>query len=287
MVACLTTVKIRSYISEKSGGTMLSEDANYNNGAAVPAMNDILHDFKEKSGRLYKRYAVQQNLSYGSSPRETMDWFSCGDKQADILIFIHGGYWQSCTKDEFAFVAGPIVEAGLDCILLEYDLAPEVTLTHICAQIGRALDWIRNHLAESGKEPQRVFLSGHSAGGHLAALWQYHPLITATLPVSGIFDLEPMLHTSFNAKLQLTPKEIASLSPIQQIRDTANPLVVLYGADELPGLVTQSVYYYEAVRSADLPVYCQAIPHTNHFTVLEDVFAPEGSVLHFVRHNTL
>lgn len=101
------------------------------------------------------------------------------------IIFIHGGYWQSCNKEDFAFItAGPLAR-GFDVMLVEYTLAPQTTLTEIHRQIGAALDAI-------GRQPglcSPVYLSGHSAGGHLAACWQAHPVADAVPQSAGFMSL--------------------------------------------------------------------------------------------------
>ncbi len=109
------------------------------------------------------------------------------------IIFIHGGYWQSCNKRGFAFItAGPLAR-GFDVMLLEYTLAPQATLTTIHRQIGAALDAII-----ASRVCVARFICGHSAGGHLAACWQAHPRVDAVLAISGIYELEPLLNTAVN-----------------------------------------------------------------------------------------
>jgi arylformamidase len=100
-------------------------------------------------------------------------------------------------------------------MLVEYTLAPQTTLTEIHRQIGAALDAI-------GRQPglcSPVYLSGHSAGGHLAACWQAHPVADAVLAISGIYELEPLLSTAVNRSLQLTPAEVNDLSPLRHLAE--------------------------------------------------------------------
>ncbi|HUH19677.1 alpha/beta hydrolase [Albibacterium sp.] len=150
-----------------------------------------------------------------------------------VFIFIHGGYWQGEVKKEsYAFVAKKLLERNIDVILIEYDLTkenekfgeqiPRVSMTAIVNELGTALDKIQVYLSNTFKESMSkipVYVSGHSAGGHLAAMLKDHPLITgAVMPISGIFDLIPVSKTKkIGQALQLNLLEASKLSPINNL----------------------------------------------------------------------
>lgn len=250
-------------------------DRAYNNVQAVSDFPGIMARFQALSATLYATNPCQRGLAYGPEPRQRFDCFSPAPSDAPTLIFIHGGYWQNGTKEDFAFIAAGPLAAGFNVVLAEYTLAPEASMTRIVGEIGALLD----HLAEQrqslniGAGP--VILSGHSAGGQLTAQHRHHPLITHSLPISGLMELEPISLCWLNEKLQLSAEEVNSYSPQRHIR-TGTPQLITVGCDELPELVRQSREYAQACTDVgDRAVYCP-VPGADHFSLLDDLACADG-----------
>lgn len=260
----------------------------------------VISGFKERSKPIYEKYILHRDIPYGLGKRETFDHFHnpAFDKSPEgVFIFIHGGYWQGEVKESYAFVAKKLLERNIDVILIEYDLTrenekfgeqlPRVSMTAIVNQVGTALDKIQVHLSDSFKESASqipVYVSGHSAGGHLAAMVKDHPLITgAVMPISGIFDLVPISKTKkIGQPLQLNMLEASKLSPINNLlpaMEQSVPVFLYYGADEQPELVNQSKNYYKLLKRKKYKTDSKSIPAADHFTVLIDLFEKENSVL--------
>ena len=145
-------------------------DAAYNNSAAVPERDAIVADWAARSARVQREYAGRLNLAYGETPRERLDLFLAADPQAPTLVFIHGGYWQMNDKESFAFFAEGLLPLGINLAVIEYTLAPMARLERIVAEVRRSVRWLAEHLAEHGADPSRLYVAGHSAGGHLTAM---------------------------------------------------------------------------------------------------------------------
>ncbi|WP_199259002.1 alpha/beta hydrolase [Paracoccus binzhouensis] len=254
------------------GMTRQELDTAYSNTGRLADFPGLMRDFRARSEAFYAAQEVRRDLHYGPGRRQTYDWFACGRRDAPVFAFIHGGYWQSCAKEDFAFCAAGPMARGHDVILAEYTLAPEASMTRIVAEIGQLLD----HLAAQGVGP--LCLAGHSAGGHLAAMHRGHPAVGSVLAISGLFDLEPIGLGALNDKLRLTPAEIAACSPQRQIAAGA-PMLVAVGAEELPELVRQSGDYAEACRQAGQPVALLHVAGCDHFQVLDDLADPAGAQL--------
>lgn len=160
-------------------------------------------------------------------------------------------------------------------------------MTAIVNELGTALDKIQVYLSNTFKESMSkipVYVSGHSAGGHLAAMLKDHPLITgAVMPISGIFDLIPVSKTKkIGQALQLNLLEASKLSPINNLlpaMDHSAPVLLYNGADEQPELVKQSGNYYNRLKRKKYKADIKAIPAADHFTVLIDLFEKDDSVL--------
>ena len=145
-------------------------DAAYNNSAAVPERDAIVADWAARSAKARCEYAGRLDLAYGHTPRERLDLFLAADPQAPTLAFIHGGYWQMNDKENFAFFADGLLPLGINLAVIEYTLAPAARLDRIVAEVRRSVRWLAEHLAEYGGDPNRLYVAGHSAGGHLTAM---------------------------------------------------------------------------------------------------------------------
>jgi len=158
-----------------------------------------------------------------------------------------------------------------------YSLAPQASLTEIVQEILLALDWLAA-LGRSQGIAGPVILSGWSAGAQLAALALHHPVVTAGLAISGVYDLAPIRDTWLNAALRLTDDEIAMLSPLRR-PVVHKPLVIAYGSAELPAPVWDSRNFHEARDAAGAPGMRVVANGADHFTVLEELRRTDGTLM--------
>jgi len=251
-------------------------DRAYNNRNAVADYPAIAAERKARSDRVRGARRFLPDLRYGDAQRERLDFFPADADRAPILVFIHGGYWQTNDKEASSFlVEGPLAR-GFSVALVEYTLAPEATMERIVGEARRAVEWLARTAASLGGRADAIVVCGHSAGGHLAATLIDHPAVAATLPISGLFDLEPIRLNYLNEKLRLTVDDAARHSPLLHLPAACPPAVVAVGAGELPELVRQSADYAEALRSKGLPVKYLPLAGHDHFTVLEELASPDG-----------
>jgi arylformamidase len=250
----------------------------YNNTEAIPDFAAVYAGFKARSAQFYETVACQRDLRYGEDSRQRFDLIPSPGAHAPTWIFIHGGYWQNCSKEDFAFVAeGPLAH-GFNVALVEYTLAPQASLTQIVAEIGQFLDHLTTNRARLGIGSGPVCLSGHSAGGHLSAVHRSHPLLTHAMPISPLVDLEPISLSWLNEKLKLSPQEIDVYSPLRHIGKGV-PMTVAVGAAELPELVRQANEYAIAVQQVGETARYVAADNCTHFSVLEDLANPSGILM--------
>lgn len=251
-------------------------DAAYNNGAAVKNSAEKLADWTRRSTRTRSRPGALLDLQYGPRPRNLIDLIPCGRPEAPLFAFIHGGYWQRNSKEIFACMAeGPLAN-GFDAAIVGYTLAPEASLTDIVVEVRTAVRWLRAEGPRLGIAARRIVLSGWSAGGHLTAAAL--AVADAGLAISGIFDLEPCRLNYLNEKLRLSVDEQIALSPIRQLTESAVPLVIAFGARELPELQRQSREYHSARRRARLPSEQISLDGHDHFSILEELADPGGKL---------
>jgi arylformamidase len=264
-------------------GTMsrAERDAAYNNPAAVPDSAALLAVWKVASAAFRAAHPGHLDQRYGPRERNTWDLFPAADPNAPCLVFIHGGYWQRNSKDLFAnVIAGPYAQ-GWAAALPGYTLAPDATLTEICAEIHAALDW----LAERGPShgiAGPIVLSGWSAGGQLTAMALGHPSVAAGLAISGVFELGPLRDTYLDEKLRLTDDEIALLSPLR-LPVVNKPLAITYGTAELPPLVSDSREMHAMRAAAHAPGPLLPVAGANHFTIMRQLCEADGMLTRQLR----
>jgi arylformamidase len=256
-------------------------DAAYNNTAAVgPAQRARYVDgWSARSDALRRARAGRLDLRYGGGARQRLDVFACGTAGAPTLVYIHGGYWQSNDKEPYAFVGEGLLPAGFNLALLEYTLAPSARLAQIVAEIRAAVAWVIEHATELGGDPERVFVAGHSAGGHLTAMAMDDRRVAGGVAISGIYDLEPIRLNYLNDKLGLDAAEAARNSPILHLPSRAAPLVVTVGLAELPELIRQSEEYAAAWTAHGLRGRHLPLAGHDHFSILEELAQPSGAIL--------
>jgi len=253
-------------------------DAAYNNTAAVgvPKRDQYVNGWSARSDAVRKAREATNDLRYGDGPRQRLDVFACGKAGAPTLAYIHGGYWQMNDKEHYAFLGEALLSAGFNLALVEYTLAPAARLDQIVAEIRAAVAWLIQHAAEHGGDPARVFVAGHSAGGHLTAAAMSDPRVAGGIAISGIYDLEPIRLNYLNDKLGLDKDEAARNSPILHLPPHASPLVVSVGLGELPELIRQSEEYWAVWQRQGLPGQYLPLPGHDHFSILEELARPSG-----------
>lgn len=253
-------------------------DAAYNNSAHVGPEKRAAYvgAWAARSADLRGRMAHQHSLSYGDSPREVLDFVPCGRPGAPTFAYIHGGYWQMNDKETSFHVAGGVVPHGINFANLDYSLAPAKKMTDICQEIRRAIDWLLANLSRLGGDPNKLYVGGHSAGGHLTAIAMGNPRVAGGLAISGLFDLEPIRLSYLNAALGMDVLEARRNSPIHALPKQAGRLLVTAGGGELSELQRQSIDYYAAWRAAGLDGAFVPLPGHDHFSLLDEIAQPEG-----------
>jgi arylformamidase len=260
----------------------------YNNRELVPDHGEYLARWAEDSRRARERMTSQLDLRYGEMAGETIDLFPARKGDGSCLMFIHGGYWRALDKRDFSYLAPALVDGGISLAVVNYDLCPKVRIDEIVRQMLRASRWLWLHAEDYGMDQDRLYVAGHSAGGHLAAmlmcaLW---PVFDARLPrdlwkgalgISGLYDLRPLVHVDWlNGDLQLDERTALALSPAFISPATRCPMMTAVGGDESSEFHRQNGLLRERWRAAfagDI-----ALPGRHHFSAV-DALADQQSGL--------
>jgi arylformamidase len=247
----------------------------YRGGDSIPNYAQYFIDWKENSAAARQQLKCHLNLRYGSGEKETLDLFVAA-KSTRLVIFIHGGYWYSMDKDDYSCVAPEFIKAGISVAVLNYALCPLVTIPTIVSQCRQAIAWLYWHARDYGVSAEQLIITGHSAGGHLAAMmfatdWQAYRVrpnaIVGGVTLSGLFLLDPFLLLGLNAELKLDPESVKALSPAYLAPQISTPLIAAVGSLESNEFKRQS----QLIRDA-WPVNCVAtmiLADCHHFNILD------------------
>jgi arylformamidase len=242
-----------------------------------PDREAILARYTAESERVLGEGPHHLDLAYGPGPRERIDVFPAPAPGAPVHLFVHGGYWRAHRKEDYRFVARAGREAGGATFVMEYDLAPQVTLDHIIEQVRRAVLWIAANAGRFNGDPRHLVVSGHSAGGHLAATmaltdWTRHGAPAGTvrgcLAISGVFDLDPITRTSINDDLRLDEAAVRRNSPIHCIGSSRPTIAVAYGAEETDQFIRQSKRFAAALEQAGGSGPLLGLPDLHHYNIV-------------------
>ena len=263
-------------------------DRQLNLRARWPEHTDFFARWAADSAAALARLGGHVNLAYGTSAGETLDLFlppRPSAAGAPLLAFIHGGYWQSLDKGDFSYLAPPFVETGIAFASLNYDLAPKVGIAEIVAQIRGAILWLARHARDHGIDAGRIFVAGHSAGGHLAvmALATEWPapigrLVQGACSISGVYELEPIRQSYHQDILRLDATTVQAMSPLRRVPKRAGPLILAVGADETAEFLHQQEELAVAWRAGGLAVQVVDLPGRHHFSAV-DALAERGHPL--------
>lgn len=255
-------------------------EVQYNNRAAVPEFDEISSNWSQRSSALRQTSSCQLDLSYGSSERQKIDFFECDKPRSPLLVFVHGGYWQRGDKSNFSFIAEKFLEHGISVALVGYDLCPIVDIRQIIEQIRSACVWLWKNPRDLNFDQDRIFISGHSAGGHLSAMtiatdWQKidaslpQVVVQGGLPISGLFELEPLIHTSINHALSLDKESAKQDSPVFLSPSSSARMLLSVGALESDELRRQTHALAASWQDKVSDIKAMEIPGANHFTILD------------------
>ena len=243
------------------------------------------------SAAIRQRLDGHVDLAYGDSAGERLDLFlpKPGPGRPPLLAFIHGGYWQSLDKSDFSYLAPPFLDAGIAFASLNYDLAPNVTIPEIVGQIRRAIPWLARQADTYGFDADRIYVAGHSAGGHLAVMALLTDWLAGGDPIkgacsiSGVYELEPIRQSYHQDILGLDAATVQSMSPVRLVPDRAAPLILAVGGDETEEFLHQQEVLAAAWRAHGFSVRVVDVPGRHHFSVIDALGEVEHPIFAAVR----
>ena len=264
-------------------------EVEYNNRARVPEHPQIFERW-QRDGAAYRAETAKDGraeigLKCGASPRQTIDLFKPrGADTGKLALFIHGGYPGARSRpSSFSQMARGMNERGVTVAVCGYDLCPQVTIADIIAQTQAAC------LALWKRLNRRIMVSGHSAGGHLAACmvatdWKAldpaapADLVPAGYAISGLYDLAVLVMLGTNSDFKLDAAGARRISPLFWPVPRGRVLDAVVGGDESSEFLRQSRIVTDGWREQGAETRYEAIPGMNHFTACDPMTDP-GSAM--------
>jgi arylformamidase len=263
-------------------------DYEYNNRAKVPDHEKWLARYPRESAAARSELRCRLDVAYGPGPGETLDIFPApGPRPAPIQVFVHGGYWQRLDKADFSFVARAFQPAGIAVVVINYALIPTVDMDELVRQCRAAIAWTHQHAATFGGDPDRIYVSGHSAGGHLTAMlmatdWKAFGVPAGVIKggagLSGLYDLEPIRLSYLNEVLKLSPEAARRHSPVRLAPPRRGALLLAVGGDEGPEYHRQTNDLAAAWRRKGLACRVMDLAGFDHFSIISQLEDPKSEL---------
>lgn len=260
-------------------------DAEYDVEKAVPGFFKYINNFTESSKKAREILQGRIVVQYGPTLMERLTVYPAKNPDAPVMLFVHGGYWRLGIGDDYDFVAmGPSL-AGFTVVIITYALTPAVNIPEMVRQVRSSIAWTANNISDFHGNPDRIFVAGHSAGAHLAAMamstnWSDYGLpvdtVKGVLAISGLYDLEPVSQTFVEPAVRITAEQILSSSPIRLVRHNSIPLIVVWGELETASFQKQSVDYCKAWQNVGNQSHYLIVKDANHFNILEGFQTEDG-----------
>jgi acetyl esterase/lipase len=227
------------------------------------------------------RQAIQftGSIAYAARARQTLDVCRpIGAASAPVVVFFYGGGWRSGRKGLYRYVAKALARRGYVAVVPDYRIYPEVRYPEFIEDAALAVRWVKDNIGRFGGDPATVFLQGHSAGAHIAAMlaidgrWLQqvelspHRDIAGLIGLAGPYDYLPLRDETL--KVIFGGADRQETQPIFHVSPGAPPALLLTGSNDRlvePGNATRlAVRLRAAGNQATVRIY----PGVGHYLIV-------------------
>jgi arylformamidase len=261
-------------------------DDAYDQAVYAPNIGQVLKRCARNSELVRERLGAPKRFAYGPSAIEGLDVFTTKVPNAPVNVFIHGGAWRTGLAKNYHYPAEMFVNAGAHLVVVDFINVLEANgdLMPMARQVRSAVAWVYRNAASFGGDPERLYVSGHSSGGHLAGVvlttdWPKDFGLAPTVVKGGVFgsgmyDLKPVRLSKRSAYVTFTDAMEHALSAQRHLDKLNAPVALVHGTEETPEFQRQSRDFVAAVRAAGKPVSLAVMEGYNHFEVMEQLANP-------------
>ncbi len=262
-------------------------DDAYDQSKYSPNIQQVLKRYAINSEATRASVGAPKRLAYGPSPIEGLDLYATKRPNAPVNVFIHGGAWRRGLAKDYGFPAELFVNAGAHFVALDFINVDQAqgSLMPMAEQVRRAVAWVYKNAQSFGGDPNRIYVSGHSSGGHLCGVvlvtdWKEFDLprdaVKGGLICSGMFDLKPVRLSARSSYVKFTDEMEHALSSQRHLGNLNCPVILAHGTLETPEFQRQTRDFAAAAKTAGKPVQLLVAEQYNHFEILETLASPYG-----------
>lgn len=267
-------------------------DAAYDQEFYEPMIGQASKRIASASATARARIRPPERKSYGPSSVEHLDIYRASRDGAPIFVFIHGGTWRFGSALNTAYAAETFINKGAHFVTLDFSNVQDVggDLTVMATQVRRAVAWVYQNAASFGGNANRLYVGGHSSGGHLCGValvtdWKSDfglpaDAVKGGLCISGMYDMKPVRISKRGGYVKFTDASESAMSPIRHIDRLTAPTVVTYGTFETPEFQRQNRDFAQAIKAQGKPVTVIEVPNYTHMGMAESLGNPYGPCGH-------
>ena len=255
----------------------------------------LLTSFFELSAKVL----VQKDIPYRENStdiRNLLDVYypENTEEAKDVLVFIHGGSWSGGKKDIYWWLGKNMARKNVVSVIINYSLSPESQYEKMASDCAVAIKWVRDSIARYGGRADRIFVMGHSAGGHLPRFFEAEGI---TNPIKGVilndsFGLdmyeyltvaEPDKHTEeFLNAFSRDQETWKTASPMYYLQNVMKPFLVFVGDRTYPAIKLQSKRLYDELLKANKPVELKYIERKRHKGMIIQMISKKNQLYDFI-----
>lgn len=263
-------------------------DDAYDQSKYAPNIRQVIGRYASNSEETRRRLGPPKRLSYGPTAIEGADLYATKRPNAPINVYLHGGAWRGGMAKDYAFPAEMFVNAGAQYVVLDFInvLEAKGSLMPMADQVRRGVAWVYKNAASFGGDPNRLYVSGFSSGGHLGGVvmvtdWEKDfglpkDVVKGAVLGSGMYDLKPVRLSARSNYVKFTDEMEHALSTQRHLDKLNAPVTVAYGTYETPEFQRQTHDFAAAVKAAGKPVQLLVGEGYNHFEMMETLANPYG-----------
>lgn len=264
--------------------------------AHVPNWEANVADYRHASEATRRTNRDCRTVAYGEHADEKLDlYFPVATQPAElrpIHLFVHGGYWRAFSKDDYAFIADAITDAGAVAAIMDYSLMPAARMDVLVGQVRCAARWLEIQAKSFGGDPHALSASGHSAGAHLASFLACRAAhetnatlasVRSVLLVSGIYDLDPITRSFLQPELQFTEMEVVRWSPLNSVPARSTTIAVLVGERETAPFRDQAAAFVQHLQRSNIQSRLATMKGEDHMTIVRELGLPGSACARYLK----
>jgi acetyl esterase/lipase len=228
-----------------------------------------------------RKMEVASNLPYGTEDRQVLDVYTRQDVPSKgVVVFVHGGYWDTGSKNDYPFLADSLTEQGFTTVVVNYRLVPTVTFPSYVEDVALAVKWTTKNIIEYGGNAENIFLMGHSAGAHIAALAAFderylqnvglsNKELSGFIGFAGPYDFLPVAADDVRSIAALGATETyADTQPINFVDNADPPAFLAVSPSDTTVNPKNTLRFAERIREVGGSVEEHSYDGVDHVTIL-------------------